>query len=508
MQGGVTTIVRRAVLAAARRTPVLRGLFFQINELRSQNADLRSQNAALRAERDRAISLQLASDRQRDDAEKARWQAVSEREEAEKARWTAVAEREIAERARWAAVRQREHADAALRQALMGPQAPPKQENRANGGSRHPPLERPSVNAAKLNGAKLEPGAKISIVLPNFNHGALLKDNIDGIRAQTYADWELLIVDDGSTDNSRAVIEAAAAQDQRILPIFLPHNRGAMFAAQTALAAASGELLYGSAADDYIVNERFFESVVAMLGRHPEAAGVYGKAVVVDSASGRELWRMGSAPAKEFVPPDSALESFLKGGIFVPGAAAIWKRALFDSLGGFDPELGPQTDFFINHALPIAAGAVYIDEVVAVVRAGAGNYHRAASDEDFFRRHALVEIKLRALKRAQPIDPIWLRIWRDRLINSHLAVTRQQQIYASLRGTLTNIEAWEREGLPAGFEECSARVLAQVGAWQDDLDKRVSAAHDVFDALAGPLGLGMVKPARGSQTAAPPEAAR
>lgn len=501
MRNSIDKIARRAILAAARRTPILRSLFRDINQLRAENE-------ALTAERDRAIALQLNSDRQRDEAERARWEAVKQREEvekarweairgrdeAEKARWTAVAEREIAERARWAAVRQREEADTALREALIGYRAPAKQ-NETNGETYHPPLGRSASNApGKLNGARIEQGAKISIILANFNHGAFIQDNIDGVLAQSYGNWELVIVDDGSTDNSRTVIEACAERDRRIVPIFLPENRGAMFAIQTALAHAGGELLYGSAADDYIVNERFFESVVAALGRHPEAAGAFGKAIVVDFASGRELWNMGSAPAKELISPQSALESFLKGGIFVPGAAAIWKRAMFDSLGGFDPELGPQTDFFINHALPIAAGAVFIDDVFAVVRAGAGNYHRTASDQDFFRRHALVESKLRALAFPAPIDPIWLRIWRERLINSHLAASRQQQIYASLRGTLTNIEAWEREGLPTDFDECSSRVLAAVSQWEDDLDKRVAAAHEMFDALAGPLALGSTKP--------------
>ena len=487
-------LVRRAAIAFARRAPLSRDLFRALDELRAENAILAAERQVSNEQRDQAIALQLASDRQRDEAEKARWQAVREREEAEQARWTAVAEREMAERARWAAVRQREDADAALRQALVGYRVPLKQKELTNEGSLYTPLTRSNANPArKLNGAKIEQGVKISVILPNFNHGAFIKDNIEGVCAQTYANWELVIVDDGSTDNSRAIIESFAERDARIVPIFLPKNRGAMFAVQTALAAASGELLYGSAADDYIANERFFELVVVTLARHSTVAGVFGKAAVVDFTSGRELWQMGSAPVKELVPADRALESFLKGGIFVPGAAAIWKRGMFDALGGFDPALGPQTDFFINHALPVASGAVFIDEVFAVVRAGEGNYHRAVRDEDFFRRHALVETKLRSLELSEPIDPIWLRIWRDRLINSHLAVTRQQQIYASLRGALTNIEAWERDGLPAGFDECSSRVLAEVSKWEDELEKRVSSAHEMFDALAGPLELGSMR---------------
>ena len=64
----------------------LQGVRRAIDQLRAVLDQMRTANAALAVERDRAIALQLASDDQRDEAEKARWQAVSEREEAERAR--------------------------------------------------------------------------------------------------------------------------------------------------------------------------------------------------------------------------------------------------------------------------------------------------------------------------------------------------------------------------------------------------------------------------------------
>jgi glycosyltransferase involved in cell wall biosynthesis len=477
--------MRRALGALGRRMPILRGVFRQLD-------DLRAANAALAGERDHAEKTRWEVVAEREIAGRARWAAVRQRDEAEKARWEAVAEREIAERARWAAVRQREEAEAARRQALLGGRSfsyrPPAPVVTAPQGeqARGKPV-------AGLNGGSLpdvQPGAmKISIVLPNYNHGAFIRGNIAGVCAQTYANWELVIVDDGSTDGSRATIESFAQSDARIVPIFLPENRGVVHATQRGLATASGELLYGSAADDYIANERFFEFAVAALANAPEAAGVFGKAMVVDAESSAELWCMGSAPTNGLVAPQQALETFFKGGLFVPGAAAIWKRSLVDALGGFDPNLGPQTDFFVNHALPIVFGAVFVDEVFAIVRAGTGNYHQAGSEEDFFRHHALLETKLRALDLPAPLDPIWLRIWRDRLINSRLGVTRQQQIYASLRGALTNIYAWERDSLPAELNEFSSRILADVSRWERELEERVTSAHRTFDAMAGSLGL-------------------
>jgi glycosyltransferase involved in cell wall biosynthesis len=327
---------------------------------------------------------------------------------------------------------------------------------------------------------------KISVVLPNYNHGAFIKQNIEAVRAQTYRDWELVIVDDGSTDDSAATIRALAELDQRIVPIFLPTNRGVMFAVEAGLAATTGDLVYGSAADDHIVNAKFFEHVIAALTEHREVSGVFGRARVIDPTSGETRWEMGSSPAHGLVSSRQALAAFFTGGLFVPGAAAIWKRADIDALGGFDAELGPQSDFFLNHALPALSGAVFIDEVFAAVRADTGNYHRSAAADEFFRRHAMVESKLRAHLAAPP-DPNWVHVWRHRIVESRLATARQRRFFDSVRETLDRIEPWERASLSASFIDCSSRVLADVNQLEHDLDREISLAYRTFDAVAGTL---------------------
>jgi O-antigen biosynthesis protein len=81
----------------------------------------------------------------------------------------------------------------------------------------------------------------ISIVMPAFNRQDVIGAAIDSVLAQTYTNWELLIVDDASSDETRSVIESY--EDARIHNIFLAENGGCSRARNTGLDAARGEII-------------------------------------------------------------------------------------------------------------------------------------------------------------------------------------------------------------------------------------------------------------------------
>ena len=326
---------------------------------------------------------------------------------------------------------------------------------------------------------------KISVLLPTYNHGRYLAQSIQSVRAQTYPDWELIVVDDGSTDDSRSIIERVVAEDSRVLPAYFASNRGVGCAVRTCMEMASGHYLAAQAADDYICNPRFFEMAMSAMAEHPDAAGAFGKATVVDSVTGEELWTMGTSPKDGMLGPQEALKSFLVGPLFVPGAASIWKRSLFDSLGGFDEKLGPQMDYFLNHAMPALQGVVHIAETVTVVRADRQSYSARATDEEYFRRMALVERGLRDLDLGYRIDPSWRREWRERMINGQVAAARQLSFIRMVRTFLAEIEPWERRSLRPAFIDCTTRLLGEADAIETDIDRTLTLAETIFDEIAG-----------------------
>lgn len=109
----------------------------------------------------------------------------------------------------------------------------------------------------------------ITIMMPCFNARTSLPWAIGSVLAQTFADWELVIVDDGSSDRPEDIIDRA--DDARIRLIRLPENRGRGYARQVALDNAQGQYIAMLDADDWIYRTHL-ESLVEALREHPEAA--------------------------------------------------------------------------------------------------------------------------------------------------------------------------------------------------------------------------------------------
>jgi glycosyltransferase involved in cell wall biosynthesis len=97
-----------------------------------------------------------------------------------------------------------------------------------------------------------EGALKVSVVIPNYNHERYLPQRIESVLQQTYQDIEILLLDDCSPDNSRAVIEKYAAQDSRIRVIFNEQNSGSTFKQwNKAFNLARGQYIWIAESDDY-----------------------------------------------------------------------------------------------------------------------------------------------------------------------------------------------------------------------------------------------------------------
>lgn len=98
--------------------------------------------------------------------------------------------------------------------------------------------------------------AKVSIIIPVYQAAAFLHETIESVRGQEETDWELLLVDDGSTDGSREIIAHYAAMDSRVRLICQPVNQGAAAARNRGLEEAKGRYLAFLDSDDLWKRER------------------------------------------------------------------------------------------------------------------------------------------------------------------------------------------------------------------------------------------------------------
>lgn len=120
-------------------------------------------------------------------------------------------------------------------------------------------------NTSENNCLKISHDPLVSVIISNYNYADFLTQAIDSVFAQTYQNFELIVVDDGSTDRSREIIESYR---ERLTAIF-QQNAGQGAAFNTALAAATGEIVCFLDADDYYHPEKIAK-VVAAFQRHPQ----------------------------------------------------------------------------------------------------------------------------------------------------------------------------------------------------------------------------------------------
>ncbi len=341
---------------------------------------------------------------------------------------------------------------------------------------------------------------KISVVLPNFNHSAFLADAFEGVLSQGYQDWQLCVVDDASTDDSWAIIERYRERDARIVADRFSRNSGANAAVRRCLELSAGELVYPAAADDYLSDSRFFELAVAALQRFPQAGLAYARAAIIEGDDGRELGSMGSCcgspsmvkyrsmgVATQFIPPQDALTGFVSHRMFIPGCSVILRRGLMAELGDYDEALGPQSDYFLNHALAALHGAVFIDALVSAGRVSKKSYSGSASDDDYFRLYALVEKRLRALPLPYVKDEGPFAQFRAASINGRTAEAFQRRLFNSIREFCDSIPPdvlWMFPQEPAAFIESLKMDCARLEAALDD---NIENARRIFDEVAGPI---------------------
>lgn len=126
---------------------------------------------------------------------------------------------------------------------------------------------------------------KVSVALPVYNKAPYLKEALDSIFAQTFTDFEVIAVDDKSTDESLAILRAV--NDPRLKVVALETNLGHPGATQTAFALAQGEYIIRCDADDLFHPERFARQVAYMDAR-PEV-GISGSGLQLFGDS-REAW--------------------------------------------------------------------------------------------------------------------------------------------------------------------------------------------------------------------------
>jgi glycosyltransferase involved in cell wall biosynthesis len=219
-------------------------------------------------------------------------------------------------------------------------------------------------------------GPTVSIIIPAYNAAAYLPDSVQSVREQTFTDWELLIVDDGSTDNTAAV--SAQFDDSRIRYIY-QENKGLPGARNTGIRAATGSYLAFLDADDRYHPDKLARQV-GFLEQRPEVGLVYASRIDIDQDG--NLLTLRQAPAQV------QLKDLVLGYPFVINDILV-RRHWVDAIDGFDESFllnSEDRDFYLRLAL---AGCQFagLPDFLSYRRFHAGRHfrHIPAKIETYFR---------------------------------------------------------------------------------------------------------------------------
>lgn len=176
-------------------------------------------------------------------------------------------------------------------------------------------------------------GPLVSIGIPSYNHGRFLGAAIESALAQTHRPIEIVIVDDGSSDNSLAIAHRYEATHSGVIRVLTHpggHNRGGGATANLSLAESRGEFFCGLPSDDLLAPTKI-ERQVALLARRPEVGLVYSYAAFVDAA-GRPIPGGGRYGIDKTRGPRPFVEHVIESNP-VPAMTALVRTRCIDRVG-------------------------------------------------------------------------------------------------------------------------------------------------------------------------------
>ena len=199
----------------------------------------------------------------------------------------------------------------------------------------------------------------ISIITPTYNREAFLPAAIESVLAQSYKEFELIIVDDGSTDNSRELINAYADKDPRVKYLYQENQRQSV-ARNYALSIAKGDFICFLDSDNYWPHDKLEKSLKAF-EQHPEADIVYGDCITIDE-QGNELHR------NNMRRYSGNIAALLLKDNFVSMNTTMTRRKCFNEMGGMSGKRRVADDYDLWLKFSARYRFQYIPEFLAYYR--------------------------------------------------------------------------------------------------------------------------------------------
>jgi glycosyltransferase involved in cell wall biosynthesis len=265
------------------------------------------------------------------------------------------------------------------------------------------------VSAPSVSTSSTEPA--VSIIVPTYNRADLLPLSLESIRAQTWRDWELIVIDDGGRDNSAAVVDQFAAGVSQSVHYLWRENGGPALARNSGLDLASGKYVAFLDSDDSWLPHHLKDGVAAMEA-NPDVDWIYCAGRRVEYRSKRvliehtmygtpepprylKLRTRQSGRLRIFDDP-TLLECALRSGGLAGLQSSVVRREVFSRLR-FQPAAFFEDRIAFMRAVAMGVRFAYLDDVHVIVYSHDANIS-FASDKEMDSRIASMRIYMAALE--------------------------------------------------------------------------------------------------------------
>ena len=287
----------------------------------------------------------------------------------------------------------------------------------------------------------------VSVIVPNYNHAGFLRQRIETIFGQTFQDFELILLDDCSTDESPAILREYAS-DPRVRVEFNDINSGSTFRQwNKGVRLAKGNYVWIAESDDY-AGPRFLERLVALLDADPNVMIAYCRSWRVNDSGTLDGFADPLLPESDLPRWSTDFRSdgheecrnyFVVANVVRNASSAVFRKAAYERVGGADENLRLCGDWKVWAAMSLCGSMTYLSEPLNYYRLHAGSVWGQSRDSALESAEVLHVVRW-VMDQATPTDAARERTcerlsqaWVMALMSSHVPLEKKKAILQAVR---------------------------------------------------------------------------
>jgi glycosyltransferase involved in cell wall biosynthesis/ubiquinone/menaquinone biosynthesis C-methylase UbiE len=255
----------------------------------------------------------------------------------------------------------------------------------------------------------------LSVILPNFNHGAFIPRALSALLSQEPPPTEIIIIDDGSTDDSLTIIRQFADVSPTLRILVNAKNKGVIAAQKRGLEVARGRYIYFAAADDWVM-PGFFALGIGTLDAHSQAGLFCGETMLIDGHTGRYIGIRPVARPRHsagYIDQKSTGRLLMRTDNWIVTGSALFRSEAIQEAGGLDETLGSAADGYLSRKVALTTGFCFAPQIVSTWCIFSGGVSRTAA-LDLIGAQKLLQIVPDRIK-VDPVFPTWYAdVFRNR----------------------------------------------------------------------------------------------